>query len=143
MKKSEIELVQAIVCDDIRCENNGKFIFIGVYLENIILANLPATILLALWFRMKIHILAKTSLEAKIKGSALDGSEIKLPDIELSDDQMIGQDIDIPIIWPKIKLDLMKEGEIDILYREKEGKWKLATRMSIIKASNLSNTSIS
>lgn len=137
MKKSEIKLVQAIVCDDIRCENNGKFMFIGVYLENIILPNMPATIVLALWLRMKIHLLAKTSLEARIKGSALDGNEIALPDIDLSEEEMIGQSIDIPIIWPKIKLELKKEGEIEIVYREKEGKWKLATKMSIIKASNL------
>jgi hypothetical protein len=139
MKKSEIKLVQAIVCDDIRIENNGKFIFIGAYFDNIVLPNLPSILFLALWFRIKIQLAEKTSLEVRIKGSALDGSEVKLPDIDLSDDQIIGQNIDIPILWPKIKLELMKEGEIEIIYREKKvGKWKLATRMSVIKASNLS-----
>ena len=38
-----------IICDDVRTENNGKDIIIGVYIENIIVLKFPANVLLALW----------------------------------------------------------------------------------------------
>ena len=38
-----------IVCDDVRQENTGKYILIGVYLDDIILSQLPARPVLRIW----------------------------------------------------------------------------------------------
>ncbi len=38
-----------IICDDVRTENNGKDIIIGVYAENITVQKFPANVVLCLW----------------------------------------------------------------------------------------------
>lgn len=39
-----VELLSYIICDDIRTENNGKAIFLGVYNDDLVVGDLPATI---------------------------------------------------------------------------------------------------
>lgn len=39
--KKEIKLIDWMICDDIRTEDNGKHIFIGVYEDNIVVNTLP------------------------------------------------------------------------------------------------------
>jgi|SRR3972149_8761209 len=41
MKKSMPKLIDWMICDDIRVENNGKTIIIGIYHDNIIVPGLP------------------------------------------------------------------------------------------------------
>jgi hypothetical protein len=45
----KLKLVCGIVCDDIRREDNGKEIIIGVYSGSIVVPQFPATLLLSLW----------------------------------------------------------------------------------------------
>ena len=39
--KRNIKLKDWMICDDIRKEDNGKLIFIGVYFDNILVPNIP------------------------------------------------------------------------------------------------------
>lgn len=41
-----------IFCDDIRIENNGKLIFVGVYPEDLVPGILPQRLSLSLWARL-------------------------------------------------------------------------------------------
>lgn len=41
MKKTMPKLIDWMICDDIRVENNGKTIIIGIYHDNIIVSALP------------------------------------------------------------------------------------------------------
>lgn len=42
----------SLVCDDVRREENGKFIFIGVYANNILLSEFPSVIRFRIVMRM-------------------------------------------------------------------------------------------
>lgn len=44
--------LSTIFCDDVRIENNGKLILIGVYQEDLIPAVLPQILALSLWTRL-------------------------------------------------------------------------------------------
>jgi hypothetical protein len=44
--------ISTVFCDDIRVENNGKLILIGVYQEDLIPAFLPQMLGLSLWSRL-------------------------------------------------------------------------------------------
>jgi hypothetical protein len=46
------EVTAVLVCDDIRKENNGKDILIGVYSGDILLPSLPAQLSLAFWIEV-------------------------------------------------------------------------------------------
>lgn len=47
------QLEYAILCDDVRREDNGKFLIIGVYVEDIRVPVFPYNLALWLWTRMK------------------------------------------------------------------------------------------
>ncbi len=49
---ASVSFEYALICDDVRREGNGKFIFIGVYGNNILLDAFPATIRLRLVTRL-------------------------------------------------------------------------------------------
>jgi hypothetical protein len=51
MSDAQFEVDAALICDDIRREDNGKAILIGVYAGDIVLSRLPATIPIALWLQ--------------------------------------------------------------------------------------------
>ena len=44
--------VQTVFCDDIRREENGKFILIGAYAQEIMLGMLPVRIPMSVWLRL-------------------------------------------------------------------------------------------
>jgi hypothetical protein len=48
-----LEVGAGIVCDEVRREDNGKLILIGVYPSNIVVAELPAV--LVLWLVLKLE----------------------------------------------------------------------------------------
>jgi hypothetical protein len=61
-------LVQALLCDDVRREFNGKQIIIGVYGDDVVLPNLPISIPLCLWMRFKFPASGAYPLELVVVG---------------------------------------------------------------------------
>lgn len=49
--KPHLNFKWAVICDDIRREDNGKQILIGVYSENIGIPSFPANIALSIWLQ--------------------------------------------------------------------------------------------
>ncbi|EBA17408.1 hypothetical protein RSK20926_06717 [Roseobacter sp. SK209-2-6] len=45
--------VQIVFCDDIRREDNGKLLFVGVYPEDLVPSALPSNILMSVWISIK------------------------------------------------------------------------------------------
>ncbi|MBM4311025.1 MAG: hypothetical protein FJ119_08785 [Deltaproteobacteria bacterium] len=42
--KKNLKLIDWIICDDLRRENNGKLIFVGVYLDAIVVPSVPCVL---------------------------------------------------------------------------------------------------
>ena len=66
-------LISMIISDDLRREDNGKEIIIGVYTDDIIAARFPAT-LLSLMFRVAVHLERKDFKAIRILVKNPDGS---------------------------------------------------------------------
>jgi len=59
---------QALLCDDVRREMNGKQIIIGVYGDDVVLPRFPISISLCLWMRFKFQSPGAYSLEFVVIG---------------------------------------------------------------------------
>jgi hypothetical protein len=60
------EIDTVVVCDDIRQENNGKWLLIGVYARDIVVANLPADLRLAIWLLVTPKQLGASTIKLRI-----------------------------------------------------------------------------
>lgn len=60
-----MKIVNAIVCDDIRQETNGKFILVGVYADEIVAHELPLRINLSFMVQVKLDTETSFSIEAR------------------------------------------------------------------------------
>jgi len=75
-----LEITFAIVCDDVRREDNGKLIFIGVYGDNIGLPEIPASLALCLvlFIETQEEFSAQGTLRAMLDDKILSQAPIAL-----------------------------------------------------------------
>lgn len=52
-KSSRLEFSNAIICEDVREEKSGKFILIGVYLDDVLLSRIPGRVTLRAWAQLR------------------------------------------------------------------------------------------
>lgn len=131
-RNSAITLSHSIVCDDIRREDNGKFMLIGVYPELIMVNMLPAQLILSIWMQFKMQLLEKTTLEFEIKGSAL--QEPITFTFEIGDENLFGKDEAVPLIV-KLPFNIQAAGAFTIYFRKKGDKeWQSAQTIQIKRA---------
>jgi hypothetical protein len=119
-KKPRIVIKHVIVCDDVRRENNGKFILIGVYSNEISFARLPTQFEFVLWVEMDQKESGNTSLQMRCI--------MKSPEHELFSITM-DMKIDEPghnvaIAIGQIGVLFSTEGTLSIQFRQNEEGWK-------------------
>jgi len=67
MSGVRLTIDSVLVCDDVRMENNGKAIIIGVYTGTINPLRFPATLRFALWMIGRVEGRGEFRLEARIR----------------------------------------------------------------------------
>jgi hypothetical protein len=67
-----LEVKYAIVCDDIRTEDNGKDIIIGVYNDKILVRSFPAALALSLWLHILPTKVGEHPLHSRLLGGPAD-----------------------------------------------------------------------
>lgn len=79
-----MKIVNAIICEDVRVENNGKHILIGVFTTDLVTFGDAPTVVLALWFQAEAFVPgeAELSIRATLSGETVfsAGAEAILPD---------------------------------------------------------------
>jgi hypothetical protein len=65
----KIEIIAAIICDDVRREDNGKAILIGVYPVDVVVETLPANVQLALWTCVSVNQLGAMPFSFRFIGT--------------------------------------------------------------------------
>ena len=65
----KIELIAAIICDDVRREDNGKAILIGVYPTDVVVEKLPSNANFALWACVKVDRIGAVPFEFRYVGT--------------------------------------------------------------------------
>jgi hypothetical protein len=111
------DVVNAIICDDIRREDNGKAILIGVYGSNIILQSLPATLALSIWVHLDARFSGEKVINFRVIGTA------RNPISELAVDANIARPGGVIVPIPPFPVFLESEGELTVEMRVGDGAW--------------------
>lgn len=117
MTTKGMSLSYALICDDVRQENSGKYIFIGVYGSSIILHSTPANIKLTAVLQFDFAKVGVYSIELEImrngKRVALFEGTMNAPTIGSSLSNI-----------PFDLTDINTAGELSIRFREVGSRWK-------------------
>ena len=126
---ADFTIVSVIICDDIRTEQNGKHILIGVYGGDIVVSELPVTLPLAFW----IEFLPKRAgefrfdLRMEVPGSA--------PSLELNGIGATTTNLDpgSMVLAPRPYV-IQAEGRLQLQLRSSSvGRWKTFKAKQIMR----------
>ena len=116
----EVKILSAVVCDDVRVENNGKELLIGVYSGAITVHLLPS---LPLPLRCWVNLVMEGPCKINLQFRATDHDNIELykSGLETGTDDEVGMG-SIPL-GPIIYTLRDPEGSLSIDYKEEDGEW--------------------
>jgi hypothetical protein len=122
---SPLILELCLVCDDIRQENNGKKILIGVY-DDIMVQSLPTSISLCFWMRFKDPPLGTHVIECSILGERnqrlVPGQSVQMDFTHASPYYELMVRVLLHLIEPEI---------VRLLWRDNGGEWDEALSFKI------------
>lgn len=121
-----IDIVSLVVCDEIRKEDNGKAILIGVYSGDILVNELPIQIGISLWVHLNVSGPGEIPFEFRFVG-------IKSAVSELSGNANIKGAGAAIISTPPIPVLLESEGELKIEMKYGDSDWRLVRSLEIRK----------
>lgn len=61
-----LKIASAIICDDIRVENTGKYLLIGVYVSNVLVRDFPSRLPLTFWTEVEPAKTGEFSAEMRV-----------------------------------------------------------------------------
>jgi len=126
--KKGAKLKSFILCEEIRKEDNGKLIFIGVYPENVLAYKFPAKLKFAIWISGETTAISN-KIELDIAAEPLDDGD-KIPiaraemDMPISEDKLVSGTTDFNLWLEGLIVGFEKESRLIIRAREKGGRWK-------------------
>lgn len=125
-----MKIASAVICDDIRKEDTHKHLLIGVYLDDIVVEQFDAPIILRLWLQFYPDTDGDLHLEVRMKGTAIDKSPLFRGVLDIADKDKIAT-----LRLPPMPIILNREGEIEFQFREKGKRWRPVKRLSVKKGS--------
>lgn len=122
--KPTVEFDFAVICDDIRKEDNGKLILIGVYSGNILVGGFPGKLALATWLHGYGHELEEVDIEIRYQFVAdeseekpyIVGAQGKITVVNTKDE------VSVPL--PRMPVVFAGPGLLSVDYRLGGGRWK-------------------
>ncbi|MEQ8433845.1 MAG: hypothetical protein RIA71_06360 [Oceanicaulis sp.] len=121
---SVVEFKYGLICDSIRKEYNGKYIFIGVYTGDILMSSLPGKLKLDFWVNMTVTDPPKDSemtVQVIQEGEERPAAELK---IGLGPDPDGGAEPeDVSFVLPNVPFTIESGAAIVLRGRYKSGKW--------------------
>lgn len=127
--QARINPLFAVFCDDIRREDNGKELLIGVYSGNLQVPVLPAPVMLSVWVPFERSGIGKVPIEFRILGP--DDRIIGYGTIELNftdADHTVGS---LPLRG--LTAMLIRPGEITFQLRQHDELWATVRKLPIEK----------
>jgi hypothetical protein len=118
---SRIEPAYVIFCEDVRREDNGKDIIIGVFTDNIIVPLLPTFMRLAFWVPCRVLRPGNVSLQFRLSSA---NGDILLMTPQVSAEARTGKYLIIRL--PGIFVSLNHPGTYSLELRQGDGKWETA-----------------
>ena len=113
------QVINALICDDVRKEANGKDILIGVYSGNISVKKVPANIMLSAWINLQIEEPGEFNFEVRVidpSGRTIVDGKIGLKAKEKHDTASIS--------LPKFSIMAQSMGKLKVQIRKRGGRWQ-------------------
>ena len=121
-----MKIINFILCDEVRTEDNGKQILIGVYAHNIKLNQVPATLSLTAW----LQFMTGDSNEVHIDFRVLDQNHT----MKISGGGQVrveGKTALATLHLPKLFVEFQKPGEMIFQMRESGKRWKTVKTVAV------------
>jgi len=134
----ETIIASALVCDDIRKEENGKAILIGVYGNNIILSKFPVTMHLSLWLQGKAKdgdYRLELGVEALSEGEAAPFQATRNLEFSIRDETGKGSS-EFSIAMNQVPILLKGPGSLFVKIRQNDEDWTTLARKEVVLASS-------
>lgn len=129
--KQLVKIDYAILCDDIRQENNGKLIIIGMYSGDILVSNLPGSILVATLLHGHADADSSITIEVRFRAEFDDADPFTVAaegNLEIRGTDR-SKEFFTPL--PKMMIEARGKGEISFDYRLDKKRWKTLLRKRI------------
>ena len=117
----------AIICDQVRKEDTGKHLLLGVYPTDILVSDFPATIILVLWMQLHMDRNGQFDVEFQIRKDRKTISRYKAT--------MSVKDYLIPQTFalPPAPINIDGECTLSFQIREKNKRWKMVKKIPVKK----------
>ena len=127
MSELALRQVAAILCDDVRTEDNGKQFLIGVYSGDIVVSTLPSTLALSVWLNAEVISGGKAPIKVEFQ---LD-SEERLSGSITGEIGSVDVGGFIGVGFPKLPVTIAKPSVLKVRWKVGAGAWKTAIEKRI------------
>lgn len=131
----DMKILSALICDDVRREDNGKEILIGVYSGSILIPTIPANIMLTAWINMEVHGPCEFDFEIRV----LDPSDRQIAHGKVHVASSEAHDLS-SMALPRFPINAEKEGWLKIQSRKNGGRWRNIIKRRITIAPKQNST---
>lgn len=130
----------ALLCEQVRREDNGKLFFVGVYQENVLAYKFPLNYMLSFWVEAETTE-KNNQLEFEISVRPLKGGKKKIIskaelDIAFTEKNFIGNKARLNCLLDNIRIQFEEESLIIISGRKKGGRFKVIDSRAVIQHPN-------
>ncbi len=125
MTASKINIDFALICDEVRREDNGKLLIIGLYAYDIIVRNFPVDLALTVVVSVNVDAPIETDFELKISHDGKLMSDMK-GRFRVEKSSITG--------FPKLTLHISDPGELQFEMRFGDGEWRTIRKTPILSA---------
>ena len=127
--KIKLKAIAAVLCEDVRREENGKQILIGVYSGDIVSMGFPANLGLSVWVNAEVSQTGKGSFQIKF---VLDGSDMNANmDAEV---EVLNSESPIGIASPTLPLSVPRPTTLRVMWKVADGDWEELLSKRVIQA---------
>jgi hypothetical protein len=120
------KIKNAILCEDLRHEINGKHSLMGVFVGDVQVSNLPGPIDLAFYLDGTAIKPEPTSIEVRLSLPSKRRAMIKM------NFRTEAPDAAVSLVSPGMMVQLEEEGMIEIAVRDPDGPWKTIISKKVI-----------
>lgn len=122
-----MKIHNAIICDQVRKEDNGKHLLLGVYPTDALVSKFPATVSFVLWMQLYVDRNGEFDVEFRIQEDKKIVSSTKAA-ISVKD-----HSLPVTVALPPVVLKIDGECTLSFQIREKNKRWKTAKELPVKK----------
>lgn len=126
-KQPKLSIKYTIICDDIRREDNGKQILIGVYSEEIGISSFPSTLTLAMWLQCKADGMGEVNFDFRALWDSTDeifkgSAKLQVPAVNKL----------LSIAVKPLIVQIISSGTLTFQIKQLQGRWNTVKKMNVV-----------